>query len=289
MTIAELEGKLSRKGSNAHERFEDLLTSDVFGTFLYTQKWDVLGQWLCKAENMNGKTLRDRFPDLQSPESVRIDFWPTSERREPDVVLTLTGADGKEYGLCVEAKYRSDKSQLSLDDEDDLDDVSGGEVEEVLDEPSGDQLHDQWCQIQKGNPYGWQSDQSRRIVVFVTGHASVPSNVLMHTVEAGKKCGATGLEEDIFWLGWCQLHQILSKRFGPVSMCDDVPELGSERMVWDLYRLLERKGLRYYRGYLDLEAPGETKSYPGFWNLFQISAPEFDPDKNNVFWENGYE
>ena len=35
MTIAELHGKISGTGKNVHDRLEDLLTSDVFGSILY--------------------------------------------------------------------------------------------------------------------------------------------------------------------------------------------------------------------------------------------------------------
>ena len=36
LTVAELHGKLSRSGSNVHDRLEDLLTADVFGPLRYS-------------------------------------------------------------------------------------------------------------------------------------------------------------------------------------------------------------------------------------------------------------
>jgi hypothetical protein len=93
------------------------------------------------------------------------------------------------------------------------------------------------------------------------------------------------LKQDIFWLGWCQLHKLLSEKFGETNRTEQVAHGGSERLVYDLYRLLERKGLRYYRGYMKLKAPDDLTVYPGVWEFFRLRKPTIMDRNESVFWE----
>lgn len=241
MTIAELHGKISSKGTNAHDRLEDLLTSDVFGTFLYSERWDVLSEWLGKASNEAGERLASVFPGLFPLQEVAMKFWPTSLPREPDVVLTLTGEDGNQYGLCVEAKYKSGKSNVTVEaTRNGLEDDDESEEPEV---PSGDQLLDQWRQLQAGRPYGWAPEtRANRALLFVTAHACLPHFAFEETFEAGGSTDA--LQQRLFWLSWQELYVVLKTRAEDFEVAT-----GRRRMLGDLHSLLERKRLRPFRGY----------------------------------------
>ena len=103
MTIAELHGKISGTGKNVHDRLEDLLTSDVFGSILYSEKWEILEEWLSLASNAFEESLKDVF-QLHQIESVTIVFWPSGGRfgREPDVLLKIVDSQNEIYGFCGE-------------------------------------------------------------------------------------------------------------------------------------------------------------------------------------------
>jgi hypothetical protein len=84
------------------ERREDALTSAVFGMLVVVEAWDLISKWL---------KVRDWRP---APEG-ELDcwFWPRlAGGVEPDVIVRL----GRVL-IVVEAKYRSGRHDLSLDDE----------------------------------------------------------------------------------------------------------------------------------------------------------------------------
>jgi hypothetical protein len=86
------------------ERREDALTSTVFGTLVLLDAWGLIGKWLNVPEGQSS--------DSGAPECW---FWPRlAGAVEPDVLLRLG-----EYLVVVEAKYRSDRHDLSPDDVDD--------------------------------------------------------------------------------------------------------------------------------------------------------------------------
>jgi hypothetical protein len=100
MLHALLHGKLDA-GLSEPERLEDTLTSSVFGTLVLLGEWDLLARWL-----------------LQDPTAAQPDnttgywFWPRlSGAVEPDVVLRIG-----QVLVVVEAKYRSGRNDLAVDE-----------------------------------------------------------------------------------------------------------------------------------------------------------------------------
>ena len=88
MVIAELHGKLSSKLQD----MEDILTSNVFSFFKYTNRTIFLNGFLKKLGFVFAET------ELQTAE---FRFWPSlDDHTEPDLVLLI----GKKY-IMVEAKY----------------------------------------------------------------------------------------------------------------------------------------------------------------------------------------
>ena len=101
MLHALLQGKLEPTVAEPQRR-EDVLTSTVFGTLVLVEAWKLLGEWLQLPEPSDG-------PDAE----YECWFWPHLPGGvEPDVVLKLGGTV-----MVVEAKYRSGRHDLSLDEE----------------------------------------------------------------------------------------------------------------------------------------------------------------------------
>jgi len=91
MYLAELHGKLSPKT----ERLEDLLTSNVFSFFKYSDREVFLKEYL----NMLGFIVSSK-----EAREAEFMFWPRYEQNtEPDLVIRV----GKYY-ILIEAKYFSD-------------------------------------------------------------------------------------------------------------------------------------------------------------------------------------
>lgn len=101
MLHALLQGKLEPTVAEPQRR-EDVLTSTVFGTLVLVEAWELLSEWL-------------QLPELSVGSDAVYEcwFWPHLPGGvEPDVVLRLGGTV-----VVVEAKYRSGRHDLSLDEE----------------------------------------------------------------------------------------------------------------------------------------------------------------------------
>ena len=102
MLHALLHGKLDLELPGPHRR-EDALTSSVFGTLRMVEAWDVLANWL-EVEPLSS----------EQEDTVACWFWPRlAGAVEPDVVLRFG-----DTLVVVEAKYRSGRHDLSLDEAD---------------------------------------------------------------------------------------------------------------------------------------------------------------------------
>lgn len=99
MLHALLHGKLDESLPEPQRR-EDALTSTVFGTLVWVNALDIVGQWL-RLNTPIGGLLTDAW------------FWPRLAFAEPDVVLRFG-----QFVIFVEAKYRSDRHDAVSDDED---------------------------------------------------------------------------------------------------------------------------------------------------------------------------
>jgi hypothetical protein len=99
MYLAELRGKLSSRV----ERMEDILTSNVFSFFKYSNRDIFLKNYL----NKLGFNISD-----QEAEEAEFRFWPVFEDgTEPDLVIIVG-----DYYLLIEAKYFSEFSMETKKD-----------------------------------------------------------------------------------------------------------------------------------------------------------------------------
>jgi hypothetical protein len=87
MLQAQLKGKLTREEQN----LEDLLTSNVFGSFKYVSAEDGILPLLLNCQNDKGKPI---LTEKQIVEQVEYEFWPRLKELkdrecEPDVLITI--------------------------------------------------------------------------------------------------------------------------------------------------------------------------------------------------------
>ncbi len=113
--IAEIYGKLSRTGSNMHDRLEDQLTGDVFGSLRYVRSQLWFEKIFSKTKFLDADSpLQKRALEIwqramQSPFSLDIRFWERlSDHGEIDLLI-----EGPNLTIGCEIKYISG---LSSDD-----------------------------------------------------------------------------------------------------------------------------------------------------------------------------
>jgi hypothetical protein len=231
MTIAEVHGKLT-----PYEGMEDLLTSDVFGTFRYLEPNQGLIPFLKRAQRFR----EDEKPCfLSDVASVEYFFWQRSIelKREPDLVLLITNSDGSEICILVEAKYRSRKSNRFID-EDMPDD------ENKFD---GDQLAEYYLELKKGNfSFIRQRNNVKRsaFLFYVTAHDVKP----VKDIEESLNKITNDDSKNFYWLNWQEI----------ISVVEEIESNGATKMqhlmLNDLVNLLEYKSLTYYAGYSKIPA-----------------------------------
>jgi hypothetical protein len=180
---------LHRKLSLEQENMEDILTSNVFGTFKYLPPRDGLLPFLRRAV----------FPNADAPLALVSDdahaafeFWPWLEEPdrescEPDVLIRVTGPPGTAKTLIlVEAKFRSGKSS---------------EADDSV-HPQ-DQLAREWDNLQALAA----QESSTPVLIYVTADMSLPhDDIEASQQELARKRGQRGR---IGWLSWRHLPSLL--------------------------------------------------------------------------------
>lgn len=117
--LAEIEGKISRMGSNLSERLEDNLTGNVFGALRYIPFSKGLGELL--ANSVFPPTLNDDLRKIDSDFwADNIEFWPYDREGELDALI-----DFSTMLIGIEVKYHSGLSS----DDDVVNDIDGKEIQ----------------------------------------------------------------------------------------------------------------------------------------------------------------
>src|SRR5215471_15273806 len=207
MTLAELHGKLSpdREGG-LHDRSEDLLTSDVFGTMRYVEGRFGFLDWLASAESPlvfigRGHQLGNILPPA-NVENVTFAFWPALRNgREPDVALFIEMRDSPPIVALVEAKYLSGPSDFEAPDGGDERGRTGNQIADQVKGLSETRLEEfaQWFGV--ATPGG----VSARVHLLVTADTRVPADI--YTEAMHRLQGAWPAEP--FWLSWTSLEKYL--------------------------------------------------------------------------------
>lgn len=250
MTIAEIKGKISETGSNLSERMEDLLTSDVFGSFRYLPAAKGLLPFLKTAKSCEGILL-----DIPSSiNRIRYVFWPYLRTQgcnpcEPDVLIGLETDQGLHL-ILIEAKYYSGLSS----EEDDREEPNGQLARELdnLNTISATQL-----------PWSTELQITHRSLVFITQDMKIPENLLSQSVdEYQSKRGSYG---DIFWTSWRFLSAILKTRLGVETNTEH------RAVLEDMLLLLQRKWLTMFYGVEPVTCELNTADF----DFYHITARKF--------------
>ena len=275
MTIAEIHGKLSPdRPYGCHERMEDLLTSDVFGTMRYLGGSDGFFDWLRTAEAPSVPQVRTVPPEVIPQSGVRavhFVFWPTLPNgREPDVALLLELEDAITFLVLVEAKYLAGTSDYE----------AAAASDDAL---TGNQIADQVRALSKLSPddigrlFGIDdpSPLRYRLHLFVTTDQYLPLPVYRES----QKHLAAPWPVSAYWLSWTSLaHHLESHRHQP--------DPGRAAMIEDVLALLRRKGLVPFSGFRH-SAWRRAGVIPAFWEDMWWSLQALGVRADARFWTGG--
>jgi hypothetical protein len=214
MLKAQLHGKLSRE----EERLEDLLTSNVFGTFSYFPPQELLIPFLSQAENLQGERLA-----LEDFAEAEIEFWPWMEEAgcnpaEPDVNIVFTTEEDRRSAILIEAKLYSGKSSAA--------DEGAAPMDQLAREYD--------------NLVHWASREAIQdfSLLLVTVDAAFPTRAIQDAIDEYQE--KRGGEANIFWLSWRSVVAVIEPHLESVS--------ARGKILTDLYGLLERRSLVPFRG-----------------------------------------
>lgn len=239
MIFADIHGKLGGDYSRAHERGEDVLTSNVFGLLRYIPQENGLLRLLQQVRPFKSNSdvvvpaVDPHWIPVERVRSVRMIFWPSfGAYGEPDLLLSLRDEGGHDLHLVlIEAKYLSPKSGR------------GDPYEAVEDDaPHGDQLVKYW---QASHDARWAPPDIPRSLIYLTAAGVPPSREIHDSLR--HLCSMR-----LAWLSWRDVWSVVE------------PIASTHAAAADLAALLVHKGLTYFRGFV-----GATpRRFPdcGFWH-----------------------
>ena len=214
MLQAQLRGKLTR----TEENMEDLLTSNVFGSFKYIPYEDGLSILLSNSIDSEEKILSNLLPPIKD---VKYFFWPwiqesDCEGCEPDVFITVQQREDLKFIIFVEAKYLSGKSS---------------EADEGT-APS-DQLAREWDNLISLA----EKEKAIPILLYVTADLGYPTESISASCREYEK--KRKKEMKVFWISWRKLPSLFSTTDNPI--------------LKDLVMVLQLQSLKFFEGLRKVE------------------------------------
>ena len=228
MIQAEIHGKISERQSlSVAERSEDVLTSSVFGLLRYMPPF-IVHEFLTSSLDLEEDPL-----ELPETHHINFTFWPHPKRwkREPDVVLDLSGPSGLIVRIVIEAKYRSGKSDYR-------DDVTEEEPDESLEEAI--EIRDQLAEQYDDALTDYEQNRIQALhppaLIYLTAHFSYPREAMLESKDLILERHPDHSPPRLYWLGWWKLADVLRKN-------EAILEDEHFRMIAkDLLFLLKRRG-----------------------------------------------
>lgn len=212
------------------QNYEDILTSSIIGTFQYLSSPKYIQSVLELSLNLEGTNLTFDSPIID----CHYVFWPKLENSEPDVLLQLRDNADREYLISIEAKYWSDKS--SSEDR-------NIEIEQRTN-AQRDQLAREIEDLYKNKCYQYLNVKKNELhkisLIYLTNHTFLPFQELSESVQ--HIYGVKHPKEQVFWLPWRNIHQSISR-------IKNFETLQDKKLLGDLVRLLEKKGLQSFGGF----------------------------------------
>ncbi len=198
MGLVGRKGKLSITESTADvrdivwQRYEDVLTADVFGAYRYLPPRLGLLPALNHAVDETGKDfasfLRHFGVELYDLDVTKIRFWPTFEDgREPDVFVLLESTQHQQsVALLVEAKLHAPQHEI-------------GERSQL-----GHYAIQHLSGAYAEGSIAWKLPQPPRPLLFITKHQEIPSAELTRArAEICREYGSLPKDEvGLFWINW---------------------------------------------------------------------------------------
>lgn len=262
MGLVGRKGKLSISDSPtdireiAWQRYEDVLTADVFGAYRYLPPNLGVVPLLGHAVDETGQSLveyLDRFGvQLLDLDVARIRFWPTMQDScVPDVfVLLESSITNKSVALLVEAKYharqheRDGRSQLGhyL-----IQHISGAYAEGSL---------------------AWNLPPNPRPLLFITKHSEIPfaelAQARREVVDALDALVADQI--GVFWVNWAKAGQEARRLWRHHrEMVDSAPWL---RHLLDLYHEIRDRDLLPRPPFIGIPTPHFTQTSPPYQRVY---------------------
>jgi len=211
---AQLHGKLNR----VEEELEDLLTSNVFGSFEYIPTEDGLVPLLINTIKQDLNSCP--FKEIGRIFDVKYEFWktlhvPTCFACEPDVMINFTDENKNKIIVLVEAKYRSGKSS-----EADLDE-----------EKPYDQLAREWDNL----VHIAKEDNAKPYLLYITADISFPFKDFEASQSDYRRTRGQENALDIVWISWRKLPTIFQNT--------------KHKIIKDLIEILKKQGLIFFEGF----------------------------------------
>jgi len=264
MTIAEIRGKISSSGNNLNDRMEDLLTSNVFGTFRYLPLHLGLLDFISTAINRDKKSLNLSVKPIRANWS----FWPYlqipgAKNCEPDVLIGLEDNHGNIHIVMIEAKYLSGKSSEEDESEQPNDQLAR-------------ELHN--LRILKPEDITWAESKNikERTLVYITQDAGIPISEISQSLKEYHQKRHDNPE--IFWTSWRFLPQLVE------SIIRKAENEYQTAILQDLLELLIKKHLTMFHGMVPISFTLKPQNFMFYqmaplkyvWPQFQISPSQFD-------------
>lgn len=252
MTVAELHGKLSRSGSNLHDRLEDLLTADVFGPLRYLPSGIESLRLLLPAIRVSPGATVPSGPAYElgehpavhtllstaSDSRPMVSFWRKLRYSEPDMLLDWTLPGGGRLVAMVEVKYLSGKSGEGITEED-------GEI--AVSDQLGREYQD-LCERLGPADHG--------VLIYLTAHHGLPADDLTASLATIRPDARVQL----FWLSWIDVYRTVRR----IRNTPGLPPWTDD--LWeDIQHLLERKRLTGLRDWAEILPEGTARQQAGWY------------------------
>jgi hypothetical protein len=259
--LAEIQGKISRTGSNLTERLEDNLTGNVFGALRYIPFSLGLGQVLEKGTYPKsiGKDINCINSDFWAD---KIEFWPYDREGEIDAMIEF-----ENMIIGIEVKY---KSGLSSDDE-----VTNIEK---LDKQKEEEMKHSINQLARESRIVSRKGLHRKkLLLFIADRKSCKEVY-------DDICSRDILEKDVV-LGYISWQEILNQ-LKRIQVADPFHQL----VIQDIIALLTRKGFEDFTNML-IESPEPINEHDFFQfdinNKVKIDFETNLPISEGLYYEFG--
>ena len=267
MIFAELHGKLGSGYQRAHDRAEDVLTSNVFGLLRYLPLDAGLLPLLSKVRVVRGEGAGLTELDagwLSGITRYELQLWVRhADYGEPDIILRLyDDRNTLRHLLIIEAKLYSPKGGAGAA-------AANAEDAEVGDDEVApidrDQLVRYWQLLTRELVPRAAPEAPTALLVYLTAHSAPPRTDLEESIRPGMRLG---------WLSWRDVW--------------DVARAARQHLpAQDLARLLDHKGFASFTGFhggrlVHLRGLGSGR----FWRSDWFQAPSAPLPVHGSFWRN---